>query len=86
VASIDHVGPQFPVVGSVIHGDEYITSYVGRGGGLGLEWASVTTQEVLVSADVGSKRIILARRFGPSSEDRSRVDEAPEDLDGTLQV
>ena len=45
----------------MIHGDEYITSSVGRGSSLGLEWASVTMQEVLVSADVGSEGIILDR-------------------------
>ena len=48
-------------MGRVIHGDEYITSSLGRGSVLGLEWATVTTLEVLVSADVGGEGIILER-------------------------
>jgi hypothetical protein len=48
-------------MGYVIHGDEYITPSVGRGDSLGLEWASATIQEVLVSADIGSDGIVLDR-------------------------
>ena len=46
-------------MGCVIHGEEYITSSVGRGSSLGLEWASVTIREVLLSADVVSEGIVL---------------------------
>jgi hypothetical protein len=46
---------QFPVVGRVIHGEEYITLFALRVDDFGLEWC------VFVSAEVDSEGVILDR-------------------------
>ena len=47
------------MIGRAIHGDEYITPSARRGAGIGLEWPSIATREVLVSADVVDEGIML---------------------------